>query len=274
MAPRALLSLFLLAVAARSQEVQTAAEVNQILAQVESGFSIDSSNPPYYDTEWYWEGTCIQYFGQCTSTAKFDRSWIETGNATAFYVSNTDASAINLTNDPSTMTVTNSTSTMDSTTSGWTIGAKLSGSVSGDSVTGGAEVSASYSQSSTTSTTVTTTVSYTATCPAQHHCSVETWTFHLNITGSCLSHGMINCRSLGTFDQCTNPQTACQQYQDMYTYHCNQPLKPCNVQTPVYNSDGTTPYSQIVLIATPINGTSPIERSGRDQQMVKYKVIG
>jgi hypothetical protein len=274
MIPGALLCLFLLAVRARSQGVQTAAEVNKILARIESGFSVDPSNQPYYDTEWNWEGTCIQYFGQCISTAVFDRNWIQTGNATAFYVSNTDASAINLTDDPSTMTVTNSTSTTDSTTSGWTIGAKLSGSVSDDGVTGGAEVSASYSQSSTTGTTVTTTVSYTATCPPQHQCSVETWTFHLNITGSCLSHGMINCRSLGTFDQCTTGQISCQQYQDIYNNHCNQPLKTCNVQTPVYNSDGTTPYSQIVLLANPINGTSTTKRSERDPQKVKYKVIG
>ncbi|OAQ69676.1 hypothetical protein VFPPC_13239 [Pochonia chlamydosporia 170] len=266
----AVVSVFFFTLCVQGAGVDLDTAIKPILSQIESNLKVDHQNPPYADTDKYWEGTCIQNWGKCPNLGKYRRNWIVNGNATAFYTANVETSTVNLGQKDSKMVLTTSTSTTESTTKGWTIGAKLSGTVGEDGTSAGAEISASYSETTTNGKTETRQVSHETFCEPGSECRIETWTFHAKIAGSCQWKPMLDCN--GQHDQCAEQLGGCAQFDDVYRDNClaGRPDDACEVQTPIYEQSGK-PFTQIVLVSKKLNGEK--KRSGVDQATT-YKIIG
>lgn len=244
------------------------------LTKIKEGFTIDAKNPPYQDTEWSWEATCIEHFGQCTQAAFFHRNFLSEGTPNVTYTRFVETAQLNSVNGQSKLSMKTSTSVLDSTTEGWTIGAKLSLSGGSDKVTGGAEVSATYSSTTTKSKTFVKEFLHEAPCDPGYTCSIETWTFHIEVDGLCNPHGMINCRDLGTWDQCADQAGRCAQFSNFYDWNCvNVPKAACKVKTPVLD-ESEKPVSQVVLVAERDNATTKRSESEPNMPKMMYKIIG
>lgn len=277
----ALFSVFLFAVLiySTSADQNTVATdpqtlIQPILSRIENSFAIDTMNPPFYDTEWAWEPTCIEYFGKCTHAAFFHRHLLVEGKPDVTYTSHIETAQVNSVHGESRLSMKSSTSVTDFTTTGWTIGAKLSIQGGTEEAKGGAEVSATYSNSATTSNTYTKEFVHEAPCDPGSECRIETWTFHVEVDGLCKSHGMINCRDFGTWDQCADPGRACAQFNNFYERNCLEISNPaCKVKTPVFDDTGK-PVSHIVIVSESLEATKKRSELEPSMPQVKYQIIG
>lgn len=267
----ALILVAMFASGACSGVADTGADAMKVLSHIESNFKIDETSPPYLDSEKYWEGTCVQNWGKCPNLGKYRRNWLANGTATVYYKASLEESAINTdSNITQKLVLSKSTSITESRTQGWTIGGKISGTVGEDGNSVGAEISASYSDTSTTGRTDTRQVSYEMWCKPRHECRIETWTFHVKVTGFCHWKPMLDCA--GQHDQCASPIGGCAQFNDVYHDNCfvKRPAHSCEVQTPLYEESGE-PFAQIVWISVPMDAGP---KRSELELIPEYRIIG
>ncbi|KFZ01653.1 hypothetical protein V500_00664 [Pseudogymnoascus sp. VKM F-4518 (FW-2643)] len=268
MIPVVLVSVSLFAARAYSIGSEYANDVKQIMSQIEHNFKIDLDHTPYFESPRRWEPTCVENWGKCPRIGKFERYLLSSGKPTVKYTVNEDANMDNFNPATSVLTATNSTAIIQSRTVGWTIGAKLSAEGKGV----GAEVSASYSDSSTNGGTYTKTVSYQETCLPGYRCRIETWTFYIDYTGLCVKQLILDCDSKYTIAQCVEPVLGCQQFIDYHNLCDTGNLAPCDVKVPLYRPSGE-PYTRVVLASDPPVGKRA-RRSELDSPQTEYRIIG
>ncbi|KJZ68156.1 hypothetical protein HIM_12454 [Hirsutella minnesotensis 3608] len=72
------------------------------------------------------------------------------------------------------------------TTQGWKVGSELSGTVGKEDVAGlGLKISAEYSTQTESGAEETESVEESYECPVNHVCAIETWTWHVELSGKC-----------------------------------------------------------------------------------------
>ncbi|KAE8361335.1 hypothetical protein BDV27DRAFT_160801 [Aspergillus caelatus] len=274
MIPAVLVSALFFTARAYSVEVDRVDRVaaDQIISQLESNIKLDSKNKPYNQAEKYWEPTCIEQWGGCNNIGKYRRTYLESADTISVtYEVSLEESMINADPVANKLVLRNSTWITQSSTKGWTIGAKLSGTVGkeGKGSVGG-EISAQYSDSNTNEKKETREVSYEMTCQPHHECRFETWTFHVKATGLCQWFPMLDCAGeVAVCDTWPWNENTCQQFldvRDQCPAKANRPQELCEVITPLYEAGGK-PFSKVVTVSIPLNGTK------RSELGPEYQVI-
>ncbi|PHH93160.1 hypothetical protein CDD83_16 [Cordyceps sp. RAO-2017] len=273
---------------------QEHAVVQQFISTLQENFRIDWDKPPSASFNSMSEPTCFSWVTTCNPTyfsirkklvqrypAHPDsRQLVESKpNITVYFIPRVERGLINTGDDDISLLVEESTSTIDSTTSGWQIGAQIFGGVTAGVGYAGIAISAGYSKSWTTGTSSSKGVSVHTTCRSGYDCRVETWTFHIKVSGHCQHQPIINCA--GEMDPCAKSwSTTCHQFETFRNKHCYtcNPVSPyvheaCEVHTPVLDQVGM-PFIRLVRIAEKIRPHAGAgERAGGADQRVAAKAI-
>ncbi|OAA34849.1 hypothetical protein NOR_08235 [Metarhizium rileyi] len=162
------------------------------------------------------------------------------------------------------LTTQKNTITVDSTTSGWNVGGQVNagfwspftGNMAGVTITGG------YSRSSAKSTSKGITEGTVTQCEPKFSCWTEAWTVKLSLKGACKTRAFLqntNGDNIWSTDQCPLSFTdkgpfECSQWAHFKDESCAraQEQTNCTVETPLLDSDGTTPYHLEVAFRLPI----------------------
>ncbi|KAF4591923.1 hypothetical protein GQ602_002222 [Ophiocordyceps camponoti-floridani] len=253
------------------------------LSTLLGNINLDWSTPPTSETNQMSEKSCGMWIFKCARTLfKTKKTLVKRypplpggwqmveyrPNITAYFIPRLERGIMNLGDDDISFAADESTSTVDSTTEGWQIGAQISSSL-------GLSVSASFSKSQSAGTSQTKGVSIQTTCRAGYDCRIETWTYHLRITGYCQLRPVIDCD--GEINPCQpNMGLMCDQYFDFRQRHClgcgsASPFfhEKCQVQTPILDPAGR-PFSRLVRISEKISEWSD---EGLDGQQPPEKAI-
>ncbi|KAM4062121.1 hypothetical protein HRG_008970 [Hirsutella rhossiliensis] len=242
------------------------AVVKSFTSRLKRDVRIDWGHPPTFDTNlvseptaWPWTMTCNPVEFKIRKEMAQPRPSKPTStpyqpNVTIYYTPYMENSIINMGDDDITFSVEQSTTSIDSTTEGWQIGAQLTAGA--ESVALG--ISAGYSKSWTTGNYKTKAVSIHTTCKPGYDCRIETWTFHLKISGSCKLRPIIVCGA--EIDACVGKfsRAPSNQFKAFGQKHCpshppNQPYKfeACEVNTPIFDQVGK-PLTRLVRISEKI----------------------
>lgn len=260
--------------------VTTDKGTNQLIADLENNFSIDSNSRPVNRVVLGVESTCLPWFFTCTSVSLRLDQILQKGTAKVSHTPIEEASLFNDTEDPATLAVEKSRAVTKSTTKGWTVGGQISGGGGfGGGVPGaptgnvGLQLSGSYSSAYTEGTTVTSTVRTIATCRPQHECKIETWTFHVTVTGECLSRPVFDCG--GDNLACGKDEHFCDQFKAFAKKQCKPEItdKPrsCTVETPINKQSGE-PLSRLVLISRALGSAadSGVQALSADEPIIEF----
>ncbi|RDA85256.1 hypothetical protein CP532_2327 [Ophiocordyceps camponoti-leonardi (nom. inval.)] len=237
----------------------------EFLSSLLENINIDWGKPPTNVMRLVTENTCAVWFVRCVKTefkinkmlvpryplSPGSRHQIEYNpEITAYFIPRVENGVMNLGDDDISFSAEESTSTVDSTSEGWQIGAQIFGG----SGSAGVAVSAGFSKTWSLGKGKTKGVSIQTTCRSGFDCRIETWTFHLRLTGYCQLRPVIDCN--GEIDPCRGEWgLTCSQYNDFrhkYCLTCDSASsffhEKCQVQTPILDQAGH-PFTRLVRIS-------------------------
>ncbi|RCI12532.1 hypothetical protein L249_1184 [Ophiocordyceps polyrhachis-furcata BCC 54312] len=238
----------------------------EFLSSLLENITIDWGKPPTNAMHLVTESTCAVWFVQCIKTnfkmnkVLVPRYPVSPGSRhqmeykpeiTAYFIPRVENGVMNLGDDDISFSAEESTSTVDSTSEGWQIGAQIFGGGGGSA---GVAVSAGFSKTWSLGKGKTKGVSVQTTCRSGFDCRIETWTFHLRVTGHCQLRPVIDCN--GEIDPCHGEWgLTCSQYNDFRHRHCltcdsasSFFHEKCQVQTPILDQAGH-PFTRLVRIS-------------------------
>ncbi|RDA93540.1 hypothetical protein CP533_3974 [Ophiocordyceps camponoti-saundersi (nom. inval.)] len=261
----AVISLILFGVALSDMFTNDHPVPREFLSSLLENINIDWGKPPMNAMDLVTENTCAAWFVRCMKT-KFrinkmlvprypispgSRHLIEYNpEITAYFIPRVENGVMNLGDDDISFSADESTSTVDSTSEGWQIGAQIFGGIG----SAGVAVSAGFSKTLSAGKSQTKGVSIQTTCRSGFDCRIETWTFHLRVTGHCQLRPIIDCN--GEIDPCRAEfGLTCSQYNDFrhkYCLTCDSATsffhEKCQVQTPILDQAGH-PFTRLVRIS-------------------------
>ncbi|PFH58622.1 hypothetical protein XA68_13439 [Ophiocordyceps unilateralis] len=258
----------------------------EFLSSLMENIKIDWGKPPTNDMIMITEKTCGMWFWKCAETKfkvkktmvrKFPQtpgSWRlmeSTPDVKAYFIPRVERGVMNMGEDDIFFSADESTSTVDSNTEGWQIGAQIFGGLG----SAGVSVSAANSKSWSAGKSLTKGVSIQTTCRAGYDCRIETWTFHLRVTGYCQLRPVIDCD--GEINACrTDWGQECDQFDHFRHRHCltcdsASPFfhEKCQVQTPILDQAGR-PFSRLVRISERI---ASLGSEGESRRPVAAKAV-
>ncbi|KAI1929607.1 hypothetical protein LOZ65_001695 [Ophidiomyces ophidiicola] len=199
---------------------------------------------PTQDTDHSNQPTCFRLWGSCPRVTFFKRGTLrEVKRCTIEADKTVEMGRRNYGTHPFPMEVHHSRAKARVVTHNWSINARIDTYVPTSKV----HLSAAYSGSKVDSDVQTTSVKHTSTCPPNHECRLETWTYMLRLTGICRQQPWAGCR--GNWNLCDYQSWGrrCRQFADR-TNTCAKVMDvECTVDVPLTNRDGKL-VSQLVAI--------------------------
>ncbi|KAM4065568.1 hypothetical protein HRG_010692 [Hirsutella rhossiliensis] len=229
--------------------------IDDITSRIQSDFTVDANNRPYYDKEIGTVGTCLEWKPWCLSTRFFDRYFLEeVSDVRVLYRTTVQEPFTNNGTSSHEMRFTISKTKSLGVTKGWKIGGRLSAGVDVGAPplkgSAGLEMSSEYGESTAEDTSTTRLVQHNIRCEPGHYCALVTVTFNAAVKGICAVAPHFECG--GKRNMCTNPSwTGCGPFFDSYN-RCDcdgyAGYVPCEAQFPIFNDNGE-PLSHVVSIA-------------------------
>ncbi|KAA8650700.1 hypothetical protein EYZ11_009617 [Aspergillus tanneri] len=268
MRPGVLVSIFF-AVCVSSNDVKTEDYAKIKLSEIESNFKLDATNPPYAISD----KTTKRCVAPCWDGEFYKRKQLERVHKVSAYQTKEEELTSYNSNpeNSSTLTLTKSTAITEARTQGWTVGGIMD--------SGLLKITAQYTDTITVGKIETKTVGTEYPCPPLHECVIETWTFHVRITGVCSEpKPMLDCG--GTHDLCATKEPhkrPCRSFskntvsgskvEDECKDYMEDRKAPCEITTPVEESQ--KPYTVIVFRSAKKSS----KRSELDQPQPDYQII-
>ncbi|PFH61581.1 hypothetical protein XA68_16931 [Ophiocordyceps unilateralis] len=252
-------------VSASESAAAAAAAAAAIAAELQANYSIDWNKPPARE-RWQTELTCFDLWFKCPSIRLgYEERLVPVGRTevSVYHTAHVDNALFNTAERRVALRVQSSTAIAEGVTSGWSIAARVTGGP------GPLRLSMAKNEQGLgpRQRKTTTRTKHMTRCDPRHDCRIETWTFHVKVSGTCEKKAWIECGERE--DACHGPRakagSSCDQVNAFHDKHCNNPASsghqqyPCEVHYPVLTHDGHL-FTRLVPIST------SLRRGDRDQQ--------